>query len=154
MYKRQTQPDPNVVFLDLPIQNESNTLILKHFNTGGPFKTFFTSLIDQIRFETVSYTHLDVYKRQAWTPQILPTFSRQGELKSDIAKELGLKAGTPVCYRAGDQPNNAFSLNVNKPGEIATTAGTSGVVYGIQDNLSTDIHSRVNACLLYTSRCV
>ena len=46
-----TQPDPNVVFLDLPIQNESNTLILKHFNTGGPFKTFFTSLIDQIRFE-------------------------------------------------------------------------------------------------------
>lgn len=54
-----TQPDPNVVFLDLPIQNESNTLILKHFNTGGQYKTFFTSLIDQIRFEKpVAYSTL------------------------------------------------------------------------------------------------
>lgn len=58
---------------------------------------------------------------------------------------MGLEPGTPVTYRAGDQPNNAFSLNVMKPGEIATTAGTSGVVYGIQEHLSTDPASRVNA---------
>lgn len=25
---------------------------------------------------------------------------------------LGIPAGTPISYRAGDQPNNAFSLNV------------------------------------------
>ena len=121
-----------------------------NFRLTGEINTSISSLSEgmfwDFKANAISQKLLDHYKiSAAWTPQILPTFSRQGELKSDIAKELGLKAGTPVCYRAGDQPNNAFSLNVNKPGEIATTAGTSGVVYGIQDNLSTDIHSRVNA---------
>ena len=60
------------------------------------------------------------------------------------AKELGLKPGIPVAYRAGDQPNNALSLNVLKPGEIATTAGTSGVVYGVSDTVKYDPRSRVN----------
>jgi xylulokinase len=55
-----------------------------------------------------------------------------------------LKEGLPVAYRAGDQPNNALSLNVFEPGEIASTAGTSGVVYGILDKLNYDPQSRVN----------
>lgn len=75
---------------------------------------------------------------------IRPTFSIQGELLPNVAKELGLKSGTPVSYRAGDQPNNALSLNVLNPGEIATTAGTSGVVYGISDEVSFDKQSRIN----------
>ena len=66
---------------------------------------------------------------------LVPTFGEQGKLTSAIANELKLKAGTPVSYRAGDQPNNAFSLNVSQPGEVAATAGTSGVVYGILINL-------------------
>jgi len=74
----------------------------------------------------------------------VPTFSVQGELTNEAAKELGLKAGTIVSYRAGDQPNNAFSLNVLNPGEIAATAGTSGVVYGITDKADHDPKSRVN----------
>lgn len=82
---------------------------------------------------------------RTWAPEILPVFSIQGTVSTVVAKELGLHAGIPVCYRAGDQPNNAFSLNVNQPGEIATTAGTSGVVYGIQHHLTTDPLSRVNA---------
>ena len=73
-----------------------------------------------------------------------PTFSIQGELTKSAADELGLAAGTPVSYRAGDQPNNALSLNVLKPGEIAVTAGTSGVVYGISDQKKYDKLSRVN----------
>lgn len=72
------------------------------------------------------------------------TFCDQGELTSAAAAELGLKAGTPIAYRAGDQPNNAFSLNVLNPGEIAATAGTSGVVYGIGDKPNFDPKSRVN----------
>jgi xylulokinase len=75
---------------------------------------------------------------------IRPTFSIQGELLPNVAKELGLKSGTPVSYRAGDQPNNALSLNVLNPGEIATTAGTSGVVYGISNEVSFDKQSRIN----------
>ncbi|MEA2069405.1 MAG: FGGY family carbohydrate kinase, partial [Verrucomicrobiota bacterium] len=74
----------------------------------------------------------------------VPTFGIQGTLTDDAAVDFGLKAGTPVSYRAGDQPNNAFSLNVLNPGEIAATAGTSGVVYGVTDKKRYDPQSRVN----------
>ena len=77
-------------------------------------------------------------------PQVRPTFSDQGRLTASAASQLGLKAGIPITYRAGDQPNNALSLNVFEPGEIAATAGTSGVVYGIGGELSYDPQSRVN----------
>jgi len=75
---------------------------------------------------------------------IVPTFSVQGELTVQAAEQLGLKPGTVVSYRAGDQPNNALSLNVLNPGEIAATAGTSGVVYGISNKPNHDKKSRVN----------
>jgi xylulokinase len=77
-------------------------------------------------------------------PEIRPTFSIQGELTADAAQTLGLPKGIPVSYRAGDQPNNAFSLNVLDPGEAATTAGTSGVVYGVSGKPAYDSLSRVN----------
>ncbi len=76
--------------------------------------------------------------------QIVPTFGEQGRLHQQAAKLLGISAGIPVSYRAGDQPNNAFSLNVLKPGEIAATAGTSGVIYGVTDKANYDRLSRVN----------
>ena len=77
-------------------------------------------------------------------PEIVSTFSNQGELTKNAADELGLKQGTKISYRAGDQPNNALSLNVLNPGEIAATAGTSGVVYGVTDKANYDAKSRVN----------
>ena len=77
-------------------------------------------------------------------PEVKTTFCEQGRLTDAAAAELGLKAGTPVTYRAGDQPNNALSLNVFNPGEIASTAGTSGVVYGINGTVDYDRRSRVN----------
>ena len=64
-------------------------------------------------------------------PEIVGTFAIQGSVTAEAAAELGLAEGTPVSYRAGDQPNNALSLNVFNPGEVASTAGTSGVVYGV-----------------------
>jgi len=76
--------------------------------------------------------------------EVVPTFSVQGELTKTAADELGLKAGIKISYRAGDQPNNALSLNVLNPGEIAATAGTSGVVYGITEKSDYDSKSRVN----------
>jgi len=80
-------------------------------------------------------------------PAIVPTFAPQGYVSQSVADELGLTPGTPVAYRAGDQPNNAFSLNVLEPGEVAATAGTSGVVYGITDRREYDPASRVNSFL-------
>ena len=77
-------------------------------------------------------------------PEVRPTFSEQGRLSAAAAAELGLVSGIPVTYRAGDQPNNALSLNVLNPGEIAATAGTSGVVYGVLGEVNFDPQSRVN----------
>ena len=78
-------------------------------------------------------------------PVIKPTFGPQGALTKEAADLLGLAPGTPVTYRAGDQPNNALSLNVFEPGEIASTAGTSGVVYGVNGTIDYDPLSRVNS---------
>ena len=75
---------------------------------------------------------------------IVPTFAIQSVVSKEAAVELGLKEGTPISYRAGDQPNNAVSLNVFNPGEIASTAGTSGVVYGVLGGVNYDMKSRVN----------
>jgi len=77
-------------------------------------------------------------------PEIVPTFAPSGNVLPKVATELGLSTNTTVSYRAGDQPNNALSLNVLKPGEIATTAGTSGVVYGVSKEIKYDPQSRVN----------
>jgi xylulokinase len=88
---------------------------------------------------------LDHYRiPQELVAEVIQTFSVQGYLTQESADLLGLKAGTVVSYRAGDQPNNALSLNVLNPGEIAATAGTSGVVYGITDEAKFDSKSRVN----------
>jgi len=91
--------------------------------------------------ELLDYFHFD--------PSVLapvkPTFGLQGTLTREAAQKLGLAEGTPVTYRAGDQPNNALSLNVLQPGEIASTAGTSGVVYGVIGQVSHDPLSRVNS---------
>lgn len=88
---------------------------------------------------------------QGFSPDMIPervdTFSAQGELTREAANAFGLKVGTPVSYRAGDQPNNALSLNVLKPGEVAATGGTSGVVYGVTDQVKFDPQSRVNTFL-------
>lgn len=75
---------------------------------------------------------------------IVPTFGIQSKVNAQAAKETGIAEGTPICYRAGDQPNNALSLNVFNPGEVASTAGTSGVVYGVSGVLGYDTKSRVN----------
>ena len=77
-------------------------------------------------------------------PEVKPTFSIQGYVTKAAAEEFGLAEGIPVTYRGGDQPNNALSLNVFNPGEVASTAGTSGVVYGIIDTADYDHKSRVN----------
>ncbi|MEE4114954.1 MAG: FGGY family carbohydrate kinase [Marinilabiliaceae bacterium] len=77
-------------------------------------------------------------------PGIVPEFSIQGIIREDMAGELGLPAGVKVSYRAGDQANNAVSLNVFRPGELAATAGTSGVIYGIAESITPDPAFRVN----------
>jgi Sugar (pentulose and hexulose) kinases len=85
-------------------------------------------------------------------PKVVPVFSEQGTLRAEAAKELGLTPGIKVGYRSGDQPNNAFSLNVLNPGETAATAGTSGVIYSVTDRNAFDQKSRVNTFVHVNSR--
>jgi xylulokinase len=94
----------------------------------------------QLSKEVFAYYGLNT----SFVPDIKKVFETHGELKEDIAGNLSLKPGIPVSYKAGDQLNNALSLNVLQPGEIAATAGTSGVIYSVSDTLAYDKQSRVN----------
>lgn len=97
------------------------------------------------RSESVNEALLDYFGfDRSILAEVRPTFSEQGRVCAKAAAELGLKEGIPITYRAGDQPNNALSLNVFEPGEVAATAGTSGVVYGVSGKVAYDSKSRVN----------
>jgi xylulokinase len=78
-------------------------------------------------------------------PDVEPVFANHGSLSAVAASALSMPEGIPVTYKAGDQPNNALSLNVMEPGEVAATAGTSGVIYGVTEKLFFDLQSRVNS---------
>lgn len=122
------------------------------FRLTGEIKTTRSGLSEGIMWDfkenTVAQKLLDFYGINASVlPEIVDTFSVQGKVTKDAAADFGIPEGIPVAYRAGDQPNNAFSLNVLNPGEIAATAGTSGVVYGVTDQVKFDAKSRVNTFL-------
>jgi xylulokinase len=95
---------------------------------------------NQLSEDVFTYFSFD----KSFIPPIQPVFSTHGKIRVEIAAELSLTTGIPVTYKAGDQPNNALSLNVLEPGEVAATAGTSGVIYGVSDALTYDPQSRVN----------
>jgi len=101
---------------------------------------FFDFKNNSISKEIISYYGFE----ESFFPVVKPVFSDHGQVTATIADKLGLKAGIPVAYKAGDQPNNALSLNVLNAGEVAATAGTSGVIYGVSDDLTYDPQSRVN----------
>lgn len=82
--------------------------------------------------------------KKSLIPSIQPVFGEHGKLLHSVANELSLTPGIPITYKAGDQPNNALSLNVMEPGEVAATAGTSGVIYTVTSKLAFDKYSRVN----------
>jgi xylulokinase len=118
----------------------------------GEVMTSFTGLSEGIFWDFINNRlSVEIMKFFDFKPEILPeqktSFSIQGYLKNDIAADFGLPSGIPISYRAGDQPNNALSLNVLNPGEVAATAGTSGVIYGVTDQKKFDPQSRVNTFL-------
>lgn len=117
--------------------------------SGGDIKTTISGLSEgmfwdfknnEVSKDIMNYFGFD----DSLIAEIVPTFSVQSTVCETVAKELGIPMGTPIAYRGGDQPNNALSLNVMKPGEIAATGGTSGVVYGVLGDVNYDPLSRVN----------
>jgi len=118
----------------------------------GEISTSYTGLSEGIFWDfsnnSLSMELVDYFGfSHSFFPEPFPSFSIQGSLLNSVAHDLGLKEGIPVSYRAGDQPNNALSLNVLNPGEVAATAGTSGVIYGVTDKKKHDTFSRVNTFL-------
>jgi xylulokinase len=122
-------------FIAMKLTGETNTTA-----SGLSEGTFWDYLKGQVADELLKFYGID----PDLLPTIVPTFSVQGSVQKAAADELGLPAGIPVSYRAGDQPNNALSLNVLNPGETAATAGTSGVIYSVTDKPVFDVKSRVN----------
>ncbi len=116
---------------------------------SGEITTSISALSEGVFFDFVNNElSKDIIKHygfgESLFPQVQDVFSNHGGVLPSIAQQLGLKAGIPIAYKAGDQPNNALSLNVLNPGEVAATAGTSGVIYGVSDQLTYDPQSRVN----------
>ncbi|OEK03008.1 carbohydrate kinase [Roseivirga sp. 4D4] len=122
-------------FIAMKMTDRMNTTI------GGLSEGVFWDF-ESNRFSTELMNSLGLPDRLV--PTVVDTIGHQGTLSESASKILGLKAGTPISYRAGDQPNNAMSLNVLKAGEVAATAGTSGVIYGVTNEAIHDIKSRVN----------
>lgn len=122
-------------YLAMMLSGEVNTTISGL--SEGMFWDFKQQEVAQFLMDYYGFPH-DI------TANIVPTFSVQSTVSTKAARETGLREGTPISYRAGDQPNNALSLNVFNPGEIASTAGTSGVVYGVLGEVNYDKKSRVN----------
>ncbi|MFZ4398731.1 MAG: xylulokinase [Bacteroidales bacterium] len=115
----------------------------------GEFKTTSAGLSEAILWnfkeEGRANVLLDYYGiDKAKTAEITPIMGIQGKVNKTASELLGIPEGIPVAYRSGDQPNNALSLNVLQPGEVAATAGTSGVVYGVSDKILFDPASRIN----------
>jgi xylulokinase len=118
----------------------------------GEIRTTFTGLSEGIFWDfTAEKVSDELMKYFGFDNNIIPesqaSFSVSGTLLDSVSAELGLPKGIPVAYKAGDQPNNALSLNVLSPGEVAATAGTSGVIYGVTDKKKFDSLSRVNTFL-------
>ena len=111
--------------------------------TGMSEGIFWDFLTNDLSLELLDYFGFN----RSLFPDVKPSFVVSGMLLKTVASELGLPSGIPVSYRAGDQPNNALSLNVLNPGEVAATAGTSGVIYGVTDKKKFDTLSRVNTFL-------
>lgn len=122
-------------YIALKLSGEQATTI-----SGLSEGIFWNYQTNSIAKELLEYYQID----ENLLSPIVPTFGEQSRVTKEAATTLKLNPGTPICYRAGDQPNNAFSLNVLQPGEIAATAGTSGVVYGVTDKAEYDLQSRVN----------
>ena len=101
---------------------------------------FFDFKTNSLSKDIINYFGFD----EALFPVVKEVFSPHGNLQPSVAQKLNLKPGIPISYKSGDQPNNALSLNVLNPGEVAATAGTSGVIYGVTDQLGYDKQSRVN----------
>ncbi|RNC88641.1 MAG: carbohydrate kinase [Allomuricauda sp.] len=101
---------------------------------------FWDFITDSISSDLMDYFDFD----HAFIPEIVPTFSIQAVVSNVAAEECGLEVGTPILYRAGDQPNNALSLNVFHPGEVAATGGTSGVMYAVTDDFWVKECAKVN----------
>jgi xylulokinase len=122
------------------------------FRLTGELSTSYTGLSEGIFWDFIKeHVSEELMSYFGFNSGILPdpdsSFSIKGTLLKSVANELGLPDGIPVSYRAGDQPNNALSLNVLNPGEVAATAGTSGVIYGVTDMKKFDPLSRVNTFL-------
>ncbi|HWB25977.1 MAG TPA: FGGY family carbohydrate kinase [Chitinophagaceae bacterium] len=114
-------------------------------STGTSISSLSEGIFWDFKNDSLSADVMDYFGfEESLIPQIKDVFSEHGHVSTAVANALNLRAGIPVSYKAGDQPNNALSLNVLQPGEVAATAGTSGVIYGVSDILAYDQQSRVN----------
>jgi xylulokinase len=114
-----------------------------------------------------SGTMLFDLRKRTWSPEILsalnipaewlpPTFEGH-EITNDVTCEAadltGLHRGTPVVAGGGDQAAQAVGVGVVRPGTMAVTLGTSGVVFAATESPLIEPRGRLHAfCHAVTNR--
>ena len=80
-----------------------------------------------------------------WLPPTWEGPETTGAIGPAAADATGLRAGTPVVAGGGDQSANAVGVGAVRPGVMALSLGTSGVVFGATDRPVVEPRGRVHA---------
>lgn len=80
-----------------------------------------------------------------WLPETYEGTEVTGVITPAAAEATGLKAGTPVVGGGGDQAAQAVGVGAIRPGILALTLGTSGVVFASTDGPFVEKEGRLHA---------
>ena len=80
-----------------------------------------------------------------WLPETFEGHETTGEVTREAASSTGLRQGTPVVAGGGDQSTQAIGTGVVRPGTIAVTLGTSGVVFAATESPLIEPEGRLHA---------
>lgn len=80
-----------------------------------------------------------------WLPRVYEGSEKTGELRTEIADELGLPAGVPVAAGGGDNAAAAVGVGIVREGLVSSSVGTSGVLFAHTDGFKRDPSGRIHA---------
>ena len=80
-----------------------------------------------------------------WLPRTYEGPDVTGVISAEAARLTGLKEGTPVVAGGGDQAAQAVGVGAVKPGIVALTLGTSGVVFATTGQAFIEPEGRLHA---------
>ncbi len=104
------------------------------------------TMLFELRKRTWSSELLNLLNISAdWLPPTFEGHETTGEVTREVSELTGLRAGTPVVAGGGDQAAGAVGVGVVRPGTMAVTLGTSGVVFAATESALIEPAGRLHA---------